>query len=72
LGEVESTKSVSDIYAPITGTVTARNEQLADTPELINTDPYGEGWLVEIEVVDPTALEDLLDAVSYAELTGES
>ena len=72
LGEVESTKSVSDIYAPISGTVTARNEQLADTPELINTDPYGEGWLVEIEVADPTALEDLLDAVSYAELTGES
>lgn len=47
-GEVESTKSVSDIYAPVTGTVAARNEALLDTPETINTDPYGDGWLVEV------------------------
>jgi glycine cleavage system H protein len=65
LGEVESTKSVSDIYAPVTGTVTSRNETLDSQPELVNTDPYGEGWLLEIEVADDTALESLLDAAAY-------
>lgn len=69
MGEVESTKSVSEIYAPISGTVTARNENLNDEPELINSDPYGNGWLVEIEPDDQAALDDLLDARSYAELT---
>lgn len=69
LGEVESTKSVSDIYAPVSGTVIARNEQLADTPELINTDPYGEGWLLEIEPADPGALDGLLDSAAYGEIT---
>ncbi|BCJ77179.1 glycine cleavage system H protein [Catellatospora sp. IY07-71] len=68
-GEVESTKSVSEIYAPLTGTVTARNEALVDSPDLINTDPYGEGWLVEIEIADPAALDALLDAAAYRELT---
>jgi glycine cleavage system H protein len=69
LGEVESTKSVSEIYAPVDGTVVARNDALGDTPELINDDPYGAGWLVDIEPADPTALDDLLDAEAYAELT---
>jgi len=69
LGEVESTKSVSEIYAPVSGTVTARNDKLGDEPELINSDPYGDGWLVEIEPADPEALEDLLDAQAYEELT---
>ena len=68
-GEVESTKSVSEIYAPVTGTVVARNEQLGDEPELINADPYGAGWLVEIEPADAGDLDDLLDAAAYAELT---
>ncbi|GAA1407746.1 glycine cleavage system protein GcvH [Catellatospora coxensis] len=68
-GEVESTKSVSEIYAPLSGTVTARNEALVDSPDLINTDPYGEGWLVEIEIADPSALDALLDAAAYRELT---
>jgi glycine cleavage system H protein len=68
LGEVESTKSVSEIYAPVSGTVTARNEALTDNPELINTDPYGEGWLVEIEPSGDVDLEDLLDAPAYEEL----
>lgn len=68
-GEVESTKSVSDIYAPMDGTVTAVNPALAKTPELLNTDPYGEGWLVEIEPADMAALGNLLDAAGYAELT---
>jgi glycine cleavage system H protein len=72
LGEVESTKSVSDIYAPVSGTVVARNEQLTDQPELINTDPYGSGWMIEIEVSDPAATESLLDAAGYADLTSQS
>lgn len=67
-GEVESTKSVSDIYAPLDGTVTAVNTALTKTPELVNTDPYGEGWLVEIEPADTAALGGLLDAAGYAEL----
>jgi glycine cleavage system H protein len=67
---VESTKSVSEIYAPVTGTVVARNDALADEPELINSDPYGSGWLVEIEPADPEELDDLLDAQAYGELTG--
>jgi glycine cleavage system H protein len=69
LGEVESTKSVSEIYAPITGTVTARNDKLADEPELINSDPYGDGWLVAIEPAEVSDVEALLDANGYRELT---
>lgn len=69
LGEVESPKSVSEIYAPFSGTVVARNDQLADEPELINSDPYGAGWLVSIEPADPGAIDDLLDATAYRELT---
>lgn len=69
LGEIESTKSVSEIYAPVSGTVAARNEALGDTPELINTDPYGAGWLLEITPNDPTAVDGLLTAAAYRELT---
>jgi glycine cleavage system H protein len=68
-GEVESTKSVSEIYAPVSGTVVATNPRLADEPELVNGDPYGEGWLVEIEPSDPDGLGQLLDADGYRELT---
>jgi glycine cleavage system H protein len=68
-GEVESTKSVSEIYAPVSGVVVARNEALGDSPDLINTDPYGEGWLVELEPSDPAALTSLLDADGYRKLT---
>ena len=68
-GEVESTKSVSEIYAPLTGTVVARNDKLAEEPEVINTDPYGEGWLVEIEPTDPAAVDGLLTASAYRDLT---
>jgi glycine cleavage system H protein len=64
-GEVESTKSVSDVYAPFAGEVVARNESLESTPELVNTDPYGDGWLVELTVSDPAALENTLDAAAY-------
>jgi glycine cleavage system H protein len=70
VGEVESTKSVSDIYAPVSGTVTGRNEQLDERPELINADPYGEGWIVEIDVSDAAELGDLLDAAAYGTLAG--
>ena len=68
-GEVESTKSVSEIYAPISGTVVARNATLTDEPELINAEPYAAGWLVEIAPEDPAALDGLLDAAAYRELT---
>ncbi len=66
-GEVESTKSVSDVYAPVSGEVVARNEVLDSTPELVNSDPYGEGWLVEVAVEDTSVTDALLDAVAYAQ-----
>jgi glycine cleavage system H protein len=66
--EVESTKSVSDIYAPLAGTVTAVNGDLADTPERLNEDPYGAGWLCVIEPTDAAAYEGLLDADAYGKL----
>ena len=65
VGELESTKSVSDVYAPLTGSVTARNEALDGNPELVNSDPYGEGWLFEIAPSDDTALDGLMDAATY-------
>jgi glycine cleavage system H protein len=66
-GEVESTKSVSDIYAPVTGTIIALNDSLSNSPETINSDPYGAGWLVKIEV--DALPSDLLTAAQYGELT---
>lgn len=67
-GEVESTKSVSDIYSPISGTITERNAALEDGPELVNSEPYGEGWLVVIEMDDPSAVAGLMDAAQYQAL----
>ena len=64
-GELESTKSVSDIYAPVTGDVVAINDALDATPELVNNDPYAGGWLFEVTVADASQLADLLDAASY-------
>jgi glycine cleavage system H protein len=64
-GEVESTKSVSDVYAPVSGTVVEVNESLADAPEKLNHDPYGEGWLCVIEVADTSEYDALMDASSY-------
>jgi glycine cleavage system H protein len=66
-GEVESTKSVSDIYAPVSGVVIEINQSLSDAPESINTDPYGQGWLAKIEVIGQSA--GLLTALEYAEIT---
>ena len=65
--EVESTKSVSDIYAPVSGTVVAVNNALDESPELVNTDPYGEGWFAEIEMSDPSELDALMDLAAYQE-----
>lgn len=64
-GEVESTKSVSEIYAPLTGTVRARNAALDDTPELVNSDPYGDGWMFEVVPDDGAAVDGLLSADEY-------
>jgi glycine cleavage system H protein len=66
--EVESTKSVSDIYAPVDGTVVEVNGELADAPERINEDPYGEGWIAVIEPSDPAQVDALLDAAAYQAL----
>jgi glycine cleavage system H protein len=65
--EVESVKAVSDVIAPLSGEITAVNEQLADAPEKVNTDPYGDGWLVRVRVADPGELDQLLDAAAYRE-----
>ncbi|HYT27068.1 MAG TPA: glycine cleavage system protein GcvH [Actinomycetota bacterium] len=71
-GEVESTKSVSDIYSPVSGTIAARNDELDKSPEIINSDPYGQGWLVVIEMSDPGQADDLMDADAYRELVAET
>ena len=65
VGELESTKSVSDLYAPLAGSVVARNEALDATPELVNSDPYGEGWLFELVPSDAAAVDALMDAEAY-------
>ncbi len=65
IGEVESTKSVSDIYAPVSGTITEVNAELGEAPERLNEDPYGEGWICVIELTDPTQLDRLLSAADY-------
>jgi glycine cleavage system H protein len=64
-GEVESTKSVSDIFAPVTGVVVARNDAVETSPEILNTDPYGSGWIAEVQLPAGTVLGDLLDAAAY-------
>jgi glycine cleavage system H protein len=68
VGELESTKSVSDVYSPVTGEVVARNESLDATPELVNTDPYGAGWLFEVAIEDGGASVETLDAAAYEQL----
>jgi glycine cleavage system H protein len=66
VGELESTKSVSDVYAPVSGEIVARNESLEATPEIVNSDPYGDGWLFEIVPSDESQIAALLDAAAYA------
>jgi glycine cleavage system H protein len=67
-GVVESVKAVSDIYAPVTGTVIEINEDLPESPETVNEDPYGDGWLIKVKITDMSDLEDLMDADEYTEL----
>jgi len=68
-GEIESTKSVSDVYAPVSGEITAVNEAIADAPEMVNSDPYGEGWLFRVGMSDVSEVAGLLDADAYRALT---
>ena len=70
--EVESTKSVSEIYAPVSGTVAAVNEALNDEPERLNTDPYGEGWIFTLTMADPSEFDALLDTAGYRSLLEEA
>lgn len=71
-GVVESVKAASDLYAPVTGTVVAVNDALEDAPELVNRDPYGDGWLFTIEPADESELDDLMDAETYSEFCESS
>ena len=68
MSEVESTKSVSDIYAPVSGTIVAVNDLLGEQPDVLNKDPYGDGWICEIELSDPAEVDALLDAARYRSL----
>lgn len=70
-GTIEAVKAVSDLYAPVSGTVTEVNQELAKTPELVNKDPYGKGWMVRIRLSDPAEAGGLLDAAAYTALTGK-
>ncbi len=69
-GSVEAVKTVSDLFLPMSGKVLEYNESLEDNPELINSDPYGEGWIIKVEVADPAQLDELLSHEAYAELIG--
>jgi glycine cleavage system H protein len=71
LGVVESVKAVSDVYSPVSGEVVEINEELPDDPELLNTSPYEDGWMVKIKLSDPDELDDLMDAQSYEEFLGQ-
>lgn len=71
LGTIEAVKTVSDVFMPVSGEVLAFNEQLADSPDLINKDPYGEGWIVKVKLTNPSEVDELLDAEKYKEIAGE-
>lgn len=68
-GTVEAVKTVSELYMPVSGTISAVNEELERSPEVVNDDPYGEGWMVEIEIEDPDEIESLMEADEYVEMT---
>ena len=70
IGEVESTKTTSTIYTPVSGTVAKINTDLKDHPEMVNSDPYGEGWMIKVKMSNATEMNDLLDADAYAALIG--
>lgn len=71
VGTIEAVKTVSDMYAPYSGKIARINPVLADSPEIINSDPYGEGWMLKIEISDPSELDELLDAAGYKALIGQ-
>ena len=71
-GVVESVKAVSDLFAPVAGEVTGANDALAGAPELVNSDPYGEGWMLRMRLADPAQVEELLDAAAYEQLVTEA
>ncbi|MGE0821875.1 MAG: glycine cleavage system protein GcvH [Candidatus Binatia bacterium] len=71
-GVVESVKAVSDIYAPVSGTVTAVNADLTDSPETVNEDPYGDAWMIRVEMSDPEELDDLMDVAAYQQFVEEA
>lgn len=71
LGTIEAVKTVSDIYSPCSGKVVEINKKLADSPETVNSDPYGEGWMLKIEIKDSSDLDELLDSAAYKELVGQ-
>ena len=68
-GTVEAVKTVSELYMPVSGTITAFNDELELSPEVVNDDPYGDGWMIEIEIENPDEVEDLMEAGAYAEVT---
>ena len=68
-GTIEAVKTVSELYMPVSGTITAFNDELELAPETVNDDPYGEGWMIEIEIADPDEIDDLMEANAYAEIT---
>ena len=68
-GTIEAVKTVSELYMPVSGTITAFNDELELAPETVNDDPYGEGWMIEIEIADPDEIDDLMEADAYAEIT---
>lgn len=70
-GVVESVKAVSDVYAPVSGTVTEANGPLADSPEIVNDDPYGDAWMIRVEMSDPDELDDLMSAADYKKFVEE-
>ena len=70
-GSVEAVKTVSDLFMPLTGEVVEFNEELEDEPELVNTDPYGKGWMIKLEISDTSQIDDLLDAEAYQKLIKE-
>ena len=69
-GEVEAVKAVSELYAPISGTITAVNEELEDSPDIVNSDPYGDGWLIKVAPLNPEEKDELMNFLSYEELIG--
>ena len=71
IGTIEAVKTVSDIFAPFTGKVVEINESLKDSPEVVNSDPYGNGWMLKVEISDASELNDLLDAAAYQTLIGQ-